>query len=224
MNVKTIFDSCAMQYDLNRQKIIPYFEIFYNTVVELIPFKPEESFSFLDLGAGTGLLTALILNAFPGAMASVVDISEKMLYRAKQRFTNNSNVTIFAMDYAETTPPGVHDLVVSAMSIHHLVHTEKNQLMEKIYKVLKPGGIFINADLVESSTAAVGEKYHRHWMDYLKKADLSADELAAVRKRMTCDLPATLDSQLMWMQQAGFIEVDCYYKYFNFVVYSGKKT
>ncbi len=154
MDVKTLFDQGAMQYDLHRRKVIPCFDDFYKTAVEQIPFGPEESFSFLDLGTGTGLLTALIFNAFPRARASVVDVSEKMLAKARQRFAGNRDVAFFAMDYANTPLPGIHDLVVSAMSIHHLSHEGKAHLMEKIYQALNPGGLFIHAELARGATDA----------------------------------------------------------------------
>ncbi len=223
MDVKTLFDAGAMQYDLHRRNIIPCFDDFYKTAVEQIPFGPEESFSFLDLGTGTGLLTALIFNAFPRARASVVDVSEKMLAKARQRFAGNRDVAFFAMDYANTPLPGIHDLVVSAMSIHHLFHEGKAHLMEKIYQALNPGGLFIHAELARGATDATEAIYQQHWTDHLEQTGLSADQLAVIAERMACDNPATLDDQLAWLKQTGFTDVDCFYKYYNFVVTAGKK-
>ncbi len=223
MGTKTLFDTGAMQYDLHRQKVIPCFEVFYKTIVDLIPFRLGKSFSFLDLGTGTGLLAALILDIFPKAHACVMDISDNMLAVARKRFADYDNVTFFVGDYAGESLSGHYDLIVSAMSIHHLTHKLKLKLMKKIYHILEPGGMFINADLATGSTPVAEKFYHRHWIDYLEHSGLTADELDVIYERMSHDLPATLESQLLWMQQAGFNEVDCCYKYFNFVVYSGKK-
>jgi tRNA (cmo5U34)-methyltransferase len=223
MDVKTLFDAGAMQYDMHRRKVIPCFDDFYKIAVEQIPFNPAESFSFLDLGTGTGLLTALIFNAFPRARANVLDVSEKMLAKARQRFTGNPDVAFFAMDYAETPLPGIYDLVVSAMSIHHLSHAGKAHLMEKIYQALRPGGLFIHAELAKGATDATEKSYQQHWTEHLEQTGLSADQLAVIAERMSCDRPATLDDQLMWLEQAGFTDVDCFYKYYNFVVIAGKK-
>jgi len=223
MNIREIFDAGAVQYDLHRRKVIPCFDDFYKTAVELIPFGPGESFSFLDLGAGTGLLTALIFNVFPRARASVLDISEKMLARARHRFSGNPDVGFFVMDYAENPLPGIHDLVVSAMSIHHLSDAGKKHLMKKIHQVLRPGGMFIHAELAKGATDATEKIYQQHWAGHLEQTGLSAGQLAVIQERMSCDRPATLDNQLMWLRQAGFTDVDCFYKYYNFVVYAGKK-
>ncbi len=220
---KNIFDTGVMRYDMNRQKIIPNFDIFYQTVVELIPFKPGESFSFLDIGAGTGLLTELILNVFPKAYATLIDSSQQMLSIARQRFADQPNVNFFIMDYSENSLSGAYNAVISAMSIHHLSHEDKAKLIKKVYAILKPGGVFINADLAKGATDALEENYQQHWKDYIDQADLSSNEIDLIRERMRWDLPASMDYQLTWMKDAGFVDVDCFYKYFNFIVYFGKK-
>jgi len=76
MTVKKIFDAGALQYDRNRQKVIPCFDDFYKTLIRLIPFSRDEKFTVLDLGAGTGLVTALVFNVFPKAEVSLLDILE----------------------------------------------------------------------------------------------------------------------------------------------------
>ncbi len=221
---KNIFDTNAMRYDRHRQKIIPNFDIFYKTLVDLLPFKQETPFSFLDLGAGTGLLTELILNVFPNARATLIDISEQMLSIAKQRFKNRPNIDFIIMNYSENSLSGMYNAVVSAMSIHHLSHEEKAELIKKIHTILKPQGVFINADLARGTSDTLERKYQSHWKNYIDKADLSPGELDLIHRRMQWDLPASLDFQLECMKNAGFTDVDCFYKYFNFVVYYGKKS
>ena len=51
--------------DRARRKLVPCFDDFYRTALELLPFAPDASFEVLDLGAGTGLLSAMIAAAFP---------------------------------------------------------------------------------------------------------------------------------------------------------------
>ena len=65
MTVKALFDAGAAKYDGNRRKIIYCFDDFYGTLLDLIPFARNDRFSFLDLGAGTGLVSALIRQRFP---------------------------------------------------------------------------------------------------------------------------------------------------------------
>ncbi|MBI9083111.1 MAG: class I SAM-dependent methyltransferase [Desulfobacterales bacterium] len=223
MTVKALFDAGALRYDTNRRQVIFCFDDFYGTLLDLVPFGPPERFSFLDLGAGTGLVSALVLARFPNAEAHLFDVSEKMLEKARERFADRTNVHFYVGDYDNQALPGRHQLVVSAMSIHHLSDGGKQRLTAKIFDALVPGGSFVHAELVLGATAKTEARYQRHWRDHLLKTDIGKDELARIAERMACDRPAALDDQLAWMREAGFAHVDCYFKHYNFSVYAGIK-
>jgi len=223
MIIKELFGSNADKYDEQRRKVIPCFDDFYRTTVDLIPFGQEAAFRFLDLGAGTGLLTALILAKFPNAMATLIDISEKMLAKARERFGTDTHISFSIMDYAASPLPGGYGLVVSAMSIHHLADSEKMELFGNIYKALLPGGMFIHAELVKGTTEITEALYQSAWLEYLKQTDLDGDQLSLIFQRMSHDKTAPLEDQLSWLREAGFEHVDCFYKYYNFAVYAGSK-
>jgi len=180
--------------------------------------------AILDIGAGTGLLSALMLQKFPDAQLTLVDLSESMLTIAKERFADRSDVRYIVGDYSSVDFSGRYDLCCSALSIHHLEHEEKRRLYKKIFDALNPGGIFVNADQVLGETAAINRHYMEYWDEFLVPCSLSPeDKKQMLYRRDTFDKNEKLSVQLMWLADCGFGEIDLVYKNRLFVVFSGRK-
>lgn len=223
LTVKALFDAGAAKYDGSRRKVIYCFDEFYGTLLDLVPFAHDDRFSFLDLGAGTGLVSALIRQRFPNTEAHLLDISEKMLAKAKQRFKGRDGIHFHARDYSRGALPRKFPLIVSAMSIHHLSDPQKQELTQRIFGSLTPGGSFIHAELALGQTPATEAFYQQYWRRHLEEIGIEKEELDAIYQRMASDRPATIEHQLAWMRSAGFIDVDCFFKRYNFTVYAGRK-
>lgn len=145
-----------------------------------------------------------------------------MLEKAKFRFSKmGKSPKILIGDYIETDLGDSYDLIISALSIHHLSDFDKELLYQRIYNVLKPGGIFVNADQILGKTADLEELYRQHWLDSIRANGILEEDLKAAQKRMKYDRMATLDIQLRWLEAAGFQNVDCWYKNFSFAVFGG---
>lgn len=222
--VAAAFDAAAADYDAARRRLIPCFDAFYGTVLELIDeWHPPPRARVLDLGAGTGLLAALVRAAHPDTMLHLVDVAPAMLDQARLRFAGQQSVELTVADYAGTSLAGPYDLIVSALSIHHLDDTAKQTLFARSLDALTPGGLFVNAEQVLAPTPELERLAHHRWR--LQAAALGASEtdISAAEARMTHDRCATLEDQLAWLRAAGFAEVDCAFKQWRFAVYSGRR-
>lgn len=222
-DIRTIFNAVAQSYDQQRRHIIPCFDDFYGTAVSLAEAqKPQPD--ILDIGAGTGLLSAMLLKRHPGAKLALIDISDHMMAIARKRFENRHDVEYIIDDFASYDFTRSFDLVVSALAIHHLTDKEKSALYRKVYGHLKKGGVFINADQVLGSTAYLETLYKEDWINKVKASPLSREDLMKAGERTRLDKMATLEAQLGWLKEAGFADVDCIYKFYNFVVLYARKT
>ena len=221
--IKQAFDATASRYDGQRKWIIPEMDDYYSAAVWAVECQNPAP-AILDIGSGTGLLTALMIQKFPGAQLTLVDLSESMLCVAKERFANHKEVRYIAGDYSRVDFAGHYDLICSALSIHHLEHEEKCRLYTKIYDALHPGGMFVNADQVLGETPAINRHYMAYWDEFLALCPLSPDDKKQMLyRRDTFDKNERLSVQLSWMADCGFKEIDVVYKNRLFVVFTGRK-
>jgi tRNA (cmo5U34)-methyltransferase len=227
VTVGTTFGTAAWDYDRSRRQLVPGFDEFYGALLESVPFAEEREIKVLDLGAGTGLLSAMVAGKFPRARVTLVDLSVEMLRVARRRIAGGPGRFEFrTMDYARKPLPrrdGGYDLVVSALSIHHLTHGDKKELFGKVRRSLVADGYFVNADQIAGDTPEEETRFGDWWLGRVREAGVSERDLAAALLRMRADKNATLDAQLSWLREAGFEGVDCRYKDHRFVVYGGKK-
>ncbi|WLR49650.1 class I SAM-dependent methyltransferase [Bacillus tianshenii] len=220
--IATSFNAHAKQYDAERRKLIPCYDEFYGTAAQLVDFEMKKP-QILDLGAGTGLLSSMLLEKYPDGEFTLVDLSEEMLQVAKKRFTEKSNVTYVTADYTNYPFEGPYDAVVSSLSIHHLSAQQKEKLYQTINKLLKPGGIFVNADQALGETAELDALYKQNWKTRIEATDLTAEQLQKAYERTKLDKMSTLSEQLGWLKKADFKDVDCVFKSYSFIVLYGKK-
>ena len=224
MSVEGLFDEAAAGYDRARRQLVPGLDGFYGAALQSVPFGRDAEIRVLDLGAGTGLLSSMVAGRFPRAQVTLVDLSVEMLRVARRRLTDGNRRFEFRnMDYARKPLPRGYDLVVSALSIHHLTHGDKKELFERIHDALAEGGYFVNADQVQGETPEEETSYREWWLRRVREAGVSEGDLDAALSRMRADRNATLRAQLGWLVEAGFGAVRCVYTDHRFAVYGGRK-
>jgi tRNA (cmo5U34)-methyltransferase len=224
VEVKEAFDAAAPGYDALRRKLIPCFDDFYRALVDRLPFARGAAPRILDLGAGTGLLAGLLLERWPRARLTLVDLSGEMLGKARARFAGRgSRVEIRVADYLAAPLGGPYDAVVSALSIHHLPDAGKRALFRRAFAALRPGGWFVDADNVLAPTPALAAADRAGWIARVRESGIGAHDLAAALLRTRLDVLAPLDDQLSWLRRAGFGDVDCRYKWLHFAVFGGRR-
>ena len=223
-DIQHTFNAISKSYDAQRQKLIPCFDDFYGMALKLSE-QVHPVYKIMDVGAGTGLLSALYAERFPQAKIDLIDISDEMLMKARERFEGNDNIQFILQDFTEMeTEKEEYDVVISALAIHHLSDEMKQKLFGKIYYSLRPGGIFINADQVLGASEFSERIYTSAWRTMVENhTELTPEQESSAFERIKLDKMSTLQDQLKWLQDAGFNNTENFYQSYNFVVFAALK-
>ena len=182
----------------------------------LLEFIPADTRRILDLGTGDGRLLALVREELlrrehPDTEALAVDFSPAMLDAVRKRFAGESSVSVVAHNMDERLPAlGTFDAVISSFAIHHLFNERKRALYAEIYGLLNPGAVFCNLEHVASPTP----RLHK---EFLERIGFTVETEDPSNKLLD------VDTQLGWLREIGFGDVDCAWKWRELALLVGRR-
>lgn len=184
--------------------------------------------NLLDVGAGAGNYTLMMLSKLPGLHCTMVDLSRPMLDRAIERVSQQTDgeVTILQGDIREVALEENHfDIILAGAVLHHLRDDDDwLQVFNKLYKLLKPGGCFMISDLVAQDSTSLNTYIEEKYGEFLEKMggkEYRTNVEAYIAKE---DSPRSITYQLELMKQVGFDQVEILHKNLCFGAFGGIKS
>lgn len=216
-------------YVMERRRLLVILQSFYRHYL-----KGGRQKTILDLGCGDGVITREILKVDGSASATLLDGSEDMLDTARERLKDFKNTQFIRASFQDVSERDVlkqdFDFIVSSLAIHHLARTEKISLFKKVHAHLKPGGHFVNIDVILAPTENLEEWYMSLWKEWINEKKISLgiedhnfDDMIRRYKENKDNKPDTLRDQMDMLSEIGFKDVDCFYKYGIFSMFGGRK-
>lgn len=229
--------SVAAGYNASRTGI-PFADVHFDIMHRVLDASGITVGTLLDLGAGDGIATAEIASRHPVTRAVLTDFSEPMLRGARDRFAGQSAITDirfvtgdFREDawHTDVAHAGPYDAVISRFAIHHIPDAMKRALYGAILGWLRPGGMFVNIEHVESGSAMFEVAHDRLMIEGIMHARSGAGDVEHVtaqyraRQDAAANILASVWDQLTWLRELGFTDVDCPFKAFELAVFAGRR-
>jgi tRNA (cmo5U34)-methyltransferase len=224
-------EELAASFAERRRVLIPLLDVQEDVLRQLLDRHERPITRFLDLGCGAGAVSELVLGHLPHAQGVLVDFSEPMLARAGvnlARYAGRWQAVRGDLNepaWREGLPAGRYDAIVSGLAIHHLPPERKGTLFAEIFELLEPGGMFVNMDYVAIDGPLRGLFDER----MLANAVRAERESGGTRHEHEVDLeddddrPDTVEDQLRWLRDAGFVEVETHFKWAEAAIYGGAR-
>ena len=180
-----------------------------------------------DIGCGAGNYALRVLRQFPEIELTLIDLSPNMLDRAVQRITEQKGKIKARIegDIRDVAlEPESFDVMTAAAVLHHLrSRQEWDGVMRKIYRALKPGGMFWLWDLVKYDDPRMQAIQYERYADYLIEHEGAEFQKMIFERVEQSDTPENTAFIFQKMLEVGFKEVDIFHKNALFCGMYGKK-
>jgi tRNA (cmo5U34)-methyltransferase len=231
MNVRTSavrdhFEGEAPVFDELILKLIPDYRGMVGALVGTLPFAADAPMRVIDLGCGSGTVARCIVDRFPNARITCMDVATNMIAAAREKLAGCGTPTFIVGDFASAELGGPYDAVVSSLALHHIESEgDKQAMYRRIRAALAPGGVFVNADVVLGGDDQLSARYVAHWAEWMA-GNVGWDEVQSkwLPTYAAEDRPARLVDHLDWLRSSGFSGVDVVWKRDNFAVFCGRRS
>lgn len=112
----------------------------------------EGSLQLLELGPGNGFTTELVLEAADNLVIDAIDNEPKMIAQLEERLGDAVEsgklrpIERDALEWVRAQPDESYDGFFSAFTLHNLTVDYREMLLPELLRVLRPAGLFVNAD------------------------------------------------------------------------------
>ena len=218
------------------ERSIPQYEIMREAVANLAydmivnQDVAKEVHNILDIGCSDGLMLYTLIEKFKQYMYADkgkfygVDVSQPMLLKAKHRLLEDVITHKAKIDYCDLKtdfPEGVFDVITSVLTIQFTPIEYRQHIIQNVYNSLSgKNGCFIMVEKVLGNTDRLNQLFVTNY--YRKKAENGYSQSQIDRKRLSLEgvlVPVTNDWNIDLLKQAGFREVDVFWRWMNFVGY-----
>jgi len=228
------FEELAPIYDAVFPAVVPKYAEAHDVLLSMLPFGSGDSVHILELGCGTGELTRKLVEHFSAARISALDVSPSMLREAVRKLRPfEERVDLLQRDL---TDPAWHegfedvDAVVAAYTLDYLPLDVHERLVSQVFDLLVPGGRFVSCEFIEPEDPRVGDVFRN--LEYqLISRQVAQKRVSEENIKILVGLAESgpkhhvvrISSLLEWLRKAGFDRVDTPWRFFNFVIASGRK-
>ena len=208
------------EYDARIRTFIPEYDTLLSATAQTLATAVRgRRPALVDLGIGTGALSAACLARLPAARVVGIDEDADILAAARRRLGRALDRSVH--DSFERAVLPRCDAVVASLALHHIpTRARRLRLFRRIRAALRPGGVLISADCHPPVDRRLAAAARAAWLAHLERSYTPAAARRYLRTWAREDHYAALDEEIATLQRAGLV-VDVAYRTGTFAVIVG---
>jgi tRNA (cmo5U34)-methyltransferase len=175
----------------------------------------------VDLGCARGEALAPLIHRFGARNRYLgLELSVPMLTAARERYAHYITagvVDIRAHDLRAGLPYCEPSVILAVLTVQFVPIEYRQRLIADCHAALTPGGALILVEKLLGATAALDALMVAHYYAFKQDSGYSAEEIE--RKRLALEgvlVPLTARGNDALLRDAGFTQVDCFWRWHNF--------
>ena len=203
----------AQDYDANIEKTIPFHATIHEQAMNIAQTLHPQPQKWLDAGCGTGSLALKAAKRFSQTEFTLADPSNAMLEIAKNKLSQERRCTfVLCATQDLCLEPGSFDVITAILAHHYVEQDIKRKITSNCYKMLNPGGVYINLESIKPLTEKGLQVGLERWRQAQIAAGKSQEAVAKHIGRYGIEfLPVPISFHLDLLHETGFATVEMFW-------------
>ncbi len=215
-------DRVAQVFDDMLDRSVPHYDEVIRSISRILAGQVEKGERVVDLGCATGTTLLKLSKLLEEKELSFlgIDNSPAMLDKARLKaelFSRKKYLNFICDDVMQVDQPGTAAFILN-YTLQFIRPLHRESFLRKIYDNLRPGGICILSEKTISHHPRLNRRYIEIYHQFKKERGYSELEIAKKRESLENILiPCSPEENRSMLHAAGFIEVEPFFQWFNFV-------
>ena len=211
----------AKVFDDMVNRSVPFYGEIQRMIAELASDYAQAGTDVYDLGCATGAtLLGMNTRVADNIRFIGIDDSEEMLAKCRKKLEEARFTRPFELREADLNSHVEIDnasVVVLSLTLQFVRPLYRGKLLKAIYDGLSQGGVLLLVEKILTENIRLNGDFIQHYYNYKRRNQYSELEISQKREALENVLiPYKLSENVALLNEAGFIQTEVFFKWYNF--------
>ena len=215
-------DRVAQVFDDMLDRSVPFYEEVIHSIARILSSLVDKKEKIVDLGCATGTTLLRLSKLLEEKELTFlgIDNSQAMLDQARlkaEMFSRKHQLHFLCEDITQVNQPGAAAFILN-YTLQFIRPLNRQHFLQQIYDNLRPGGLLILSEKTISHHPGLNRRFIEIYHQFKRERGYSELEIANKREALENVLiPCSIEENISMLHGAGFVEVEPFFQWFNFV-------
>lgn len=214
-------EKVAGVFDDMVSRSVPFYQEMQRMTSELAAQYAIPGTKVYDLGCSTGTSLLLMDKIVKEGIEFVgIDDSQEMIEKCQQKlqsFHLNREINLVVSDLTERVPVQDASVVSMVLVLQFIRPLHRLNIVKEIFEGMVSGGVFILFEKILTEEKSFNRDFIEYYYDFKRRNNYSELEISQKREALENVLiPYKTSENINMLKEAGFQEVEVFFKWYNF--------